>query len=563
MLRLLIAEDTPSDRLILANLIKRLDHEVILAVDGKEAVELFIEHRPDIVLLDVMMPYKNGTEVAREIRQIAGEDLVPIIFLTSLNEASDLAECLEAGGDDFLSKPYNKVIIKAKIMAFSRMRRLHKEIQNQREHLVQEQIAAKGIFDKIAHYGALNSPNIRYLISPKAIFNGDVVLAARHPNGDLLVLLGDFTGHGLPAAIGALPLAEVFHGMVSKGFALEDVLREVNAKLKSILPIGVFCCATAVHLGFRNRSIEVWAGGLPEGVIYNTRTRHITKIHSQHLPLGILSAAQFKYQPSYFEMDDEDIIYLWSDGIIETVNSKQEMFGFERLLPIFTESQNPDKVFDDILINVEQFAGQGTAQTDDHTLVAVKMQDAPSLALEYALLAKPKIAHRGLADCVMSCELGVESLKLFDPIPLVTHLIFQVTGLKPYVNTLNTILAELYSNALEHGLLHLDSALKSSVQGFAKYYALRHERLNTLTDGFIRFDIQHQPTAQGGKLTLQVTDSGQGFDFSKRDHQTSSSNHHLMNYHGRGIRLIETLCQRLEFMGTGNSVLIEFDWKWL
>ncbi|HMY82769.1 MAG TPA: response regulator, partial [Agitococcus sp.] len=173
-MRLLIAEDTPSDRLILANLIKRLDHEVILAVDGKEAVELYNEHRPDIVLLDVMMPYKTGTEVAREIRQIAGEELVPIIFLTSLNEASDLAECLEAGGDDFLSKPYNKVIIKAKIMAFSRMRRLHKEIQNQREHLLQEQKAAKGIFDKIAHYGVLNSPNIRYLISPKAIFNGDV-----------------------------------------------------------------------------------------------------------------------------------------------------------------------------------------------------------------------------------------------------------------------------------------------------------------------------------------------------------------------------------------------------
>lgn len=562
-MRLLIAEDTPSDRLILANLIKRLDHEVILAVDGKEAVELYNEHRPDIVLLDVMMPYKTGTEVAREIRQIAGEELVPIIFLTSLNEASDLAECLEAGGDDFLSKPYNKVIIKAKIMAFSRMRRLHKEIQNQREHLLQEQKAAKGIFDKIAHYGVLNSPNIRYLISPKAIFNGDVVLAARHPNGDLLVLLGDFTGHGLPAAIGALPLAEVFHGMVSKGFALEDVLREVNTKLKSILPVGVFCCATAAHLGFRNRSIEVWAGGLPEGVIYNARTKDIKKIHSQHLPLGILSSNQFKYKPSYFEMDDEDVIYLWSDGIIETVNHKQEMFGFERLLPIFTQAEKPDTVFDEILKQVKDFAGEGAAQSDDHTILAVKMQDAPSLALEHSLLAKPKVAHRGLADCVMSCELGVESLKLFDPVPLVTHLIFQVTGLKPYVNTLNTILAELYSNALEHGLLHLDSALKNSAQGFAKYYALRHERLNDLAEGYVRFDIQHQPNEQGGKLILQVTDSGNGFDYSHRSHAPDTSNHHLMNYHGRGIRLIETLCQRLEFIGSGNSVIVEFDWKWL
>ncbi len=557
-LRLLIAEDNPSDRIILAGLIKRLGYEVVLATDGVEAVDLFVEHRPDILLLDVLMPNKNGIQAAREIRKLAGENLVPIIFLTSLNEASDLAECLEAGGDDFLTKPYNPVVIKAKILAFSRMRRLHTETQRQREHLVQEQIAAKSIFDKIAHYGVLNSPNIRYLISPKAIFNGDVVLAARHPNGDLLVLLGDFTGHGLPAAIGALPLAEVFHGMVSKGFALEDVLREVNAKLKSILPVGVFCCATAVHLGFRNRNIEVWAGGLPEGVIYNSKTGLIKQIQSKHLPLGILGQTQFRYEPAYFDMDNDDVIYLWSDGIIETVNAQNEMFGFDRLIDVFATTPNKSNVFDEILQHVQDFAVIDTEQADDHTLIEVRMQDAPEIALEQALLIKPKVAHRGLADCTLVCELGTESLKLFDPVPFLTHFINQVPGLKPYNNTLNTILAELYSNALEHGLLGLDSSLKSSAQGFSRYYTLRHENLLALKDGKIRFDIEHEPSEQGGKLTLQVTDSGAGFSMSESTSLSTNTSHY-----GRGISLIKTLCQRLEFIPPGNSVIIEFDWKWL
>ncbi|PTQ89319.1 ATP-binding SpoIIE family protein phosphatase [Agitococcus lubricus] len=560
-MRLLIAEDNPSDRIILANLIKRLGHEVILATDGQQAVTLFAEHRPDILLLDVLMPNKNGIQAAREIRQIAGVDLVPIIFLTSLNEASDLAECLEAGGDDFLTKPYNPVVIKAKILAFSRMRRLHTEIQRQREHLVQEQLAAKNIFDKIAHYGVLKSPNIRYLISPKAIFNGDVVLAARHPNGDLLVLLGDFTGHGLPAAIGALPLAEVFHGMVAKGFSLEDVLREVNAKLKSILPVGVFCCATAAHLGFRNRSIEVWAGGLPEGVIYNPRTKTIKQIHSKHLALGILGAAQFRYEPAYFEMDNDDIIYLWSDGIIETVNQDNEMFGFERLLDVFAKTPHQDQVFNQILADVQAFA-VNKEQSDDHTLIEVKMQDAPELALEQAVLIKPKVAHRGLADYSFSCELGTDSLKLFDPVPLFTHFIHQVPGLKPYINTLNTVLAELYSNALEHGVLGLDSMLKSNAQGFAQYYKLRHEKLIALENGTIKFDIKHEPTELGGRLILQVTDSGQGFQVATLNKETDLTQQ-ISHYHGRGLRLIRTLCQRLEIIPPGNSVIVEFDWKWL
>lgn len=554
-MRLLIAEDNPSDRLILANLIKRLGHEVVLAVDGEEAVRLFAEHHPDILLLDVMMPNLNGIEAARQIKQMAGEDFVPIIFLTSLNEASDLAECLEAGGDDFLSKPYNPVVIKAKILAFSRMRRLHTEIQRQREHLVQEQIAAKSIFDKIAHYGVLNSPNIRYLISPKAIFNGDVVLAARQPNGDLLVLLGDFTGHGLPAAIGALPLAEVFHGMVAKGFALEDVLREVNAKLKSILPIGVFCCATAVRLGFRNRTIEVWAGGLPEGVIFNKRTGLLKEIVSKHLPLGILGPAQFRFEPAMFEMDPDDVIYLWSDGLIETQNRQGEMFGQERLLDVFGRPEYRDCVFDALQAEVLRFS-EATEQADDHTLIEVQMQEMPLVTLDQSLSIRSKVAHRGLADWSFSCEFGTESLRLFDPIPLLTHFLIQVPGLKPYTNTLNTILAELYSNALEHGILGLDSALKSSATGFSRYYTLRHERLTELQHGFIRFEMQHTPTETGGCLRLQVTDSGAGF--SRADGERG-----MNQYYGRGIRLIESLCQRLEFIPPGNSVRLELDWNWL
>src|SRR6218665_1620751 len=204
-LRILVADDSPTDRLIMETLLKRQGHVVDAVADGLAAVQRFEESPPDLVLLDVMMPEMDGISAARRMRELAGNELIPIIFLTSLNDARDLAACLEAGGDDFLSKPYNPVILQAKIKAFSRVRRLHSEVRSQREHLIAEQQAAKAIFDRIARQGALRTENIRYLMSPMAIFNGDVLLAARQPGGDLLVLLGDFTGHGLPAAIGIMP----------------------------------------------------------------------------------------------------------------------------------------------------------------------------------------------------------------------------------------------------------------------------------------------------------------------------------------------------------------------
>ena len=106
-LLVLVADDNPTDRLILGRLVERLGHRVCLAEDGEQAVSLFVERQPDIVLLDALMPVMDGFEAAREIKQRAGEDLVPVIFLTSLTETDALVKCLEAGGDDFLTKPYN------------------------------------------------------------------------------------------------------------------------------------------------------------------------------------------------------------------------------------------------------------------------------------------------------------------------------------------------------------------------------------------------------------------------------------------------------------------------
>ena len=134
-MKVLLAEDSASDRLILARLVSRLGHAVIEAEDGTEAVDLFRETQPDLVLLDALMPRMDGMEAARQIKALAGERLVPLIFLTSLSGAGDLARCLEAGGDDFLVKPYNRVILEAKINAFNRMRGLHQALSDQRDQI--------------------------------------------------------------------------------------------------------------------------------------------------------------------------------------------------------------------------------------------------------------------------------------------------------------------------------------------------------------------------------------------------------------------------------------------
>ena len=345
-LNILIADDNKSDRLILSAIVKKMGHTVCIATDGLEAVSQYEAQNPDIILLDVMMPNMNGQEVAVKIKAMAGEDMVPIIFLTSLQDASDLAKCLDSGGDDFLTKPYNKVILQAKIKAFTRMLKMHNTLQEQNdvisinnEHMLSEQQVARTVFDNVAHSGCLNAPNLKYLLSPFSVFNGDVLLAARKPSGSLHVLLGDFTGHGLPAAIGVMPLAVIFYGMTAKGFLMVDILREINAKLKTILPVGYFCCACMMNLSFRKEEIEVWMGGLPDYYLYRYDTKKIENIKSTHLPLGVLSSHAFNPKTEKLSLRRGDKFYMWSDGIIESRNDNGDLFGEERLLDIFNKNK--------------------------------------------------------------------------------------------------------------------------------------------------------------------------------------------------------------------------------
>lgn len=111
VLRILIADDNDSDRLILQTIVRKEGHRVYTARDGQEAIDIFKEESPDLVLLDALMPNVDGFEAARTIKELSGDNLVPIIFLTSLRDATSLADCLAAGGLDFLSKPYNRIIL--------------------------------------------------------------------------------------------------------------------------------------------------------------------------------------------------------------------------------------------------------------------------------------------------------------------------------------------------------------------------------------------------------------------------------------------------------------------
>ncbi|TNF33043.1 MAG: diguanylate cyclase [Gammaproteobacteria bacterium] len=119
-MKILLVDDTRTERLIMTAYLNKLGHEVVLGENGQQAVELYQREMPDLVIMDVVMPVMDGHQAAREIRA-RSQDWVPIIFLSGRVGPEDIAAGIHAGGDDYLAKPVNHTVLEAKMKAMQRI----------------------------------------------------------------------------------------------------------------------------------------------------------------------------------------------------------------------------------------------------------------------------------------------------------------------------------------------------------------------------------------------------------------------------------------------------------
>lgn len=130
-MKALIAEDSRSSLIVIQSYIEDAGHQVVTAKNGQQAVEQFMYTQPDLVLMDVIMPEKDGIAAAKEIRALCEQDndWVPIIFLSAMTESDDVARGIAAGGDDYLTKPIDAIVLNAKLNAMQRIAVMRQQLQ--------------------------------------------------------------------------------------------------------------------------------------------------------------------------------------------------------------------------------------------------------------------------------------------------------------------------------------------------------------------------------------------------------------------------------------------------
>jgi CheY-like chemotaxis protein len=378
-LRILVADDLDANLKLISKHLERRGYSVVAVSDGRQALAAYEQQVFDAILLDVMMPEMDGLDAAKNIRAIENRNWIPIIFLSALSKEEDVIKGLEAGGDDYLTKPIDLTLLDAKIMVMQRIAEMQRELADKSARLEQyqceteaENAMASELMARIILVPEMDENTLRHWVLPAAHFSGDMVAAVKGRNNRLYILHADSTGHGLTAALPLMPVSQTFYAMAEKGFSLSTIVTQINACVRRYIPTERFVAAVLISIDFNNKLIEVWNGGCPDMLYVDDHGNVLQNFKSRHLAFGVLGHEQFDSNTQVMQWQTPGQLVMYSDGMIEARNDNGEMFGEERLLEAL-EANAGSRMFNGLIDTLTLHIGKDITQ-DDISLVMARCE---------------------------------------------------------------------------------------------------------------------------------------------------------------------------------------------
>jgi sigma-B regulation protein RsbU (phosphoserine phosphatase) len=339
MMRILIVDDNPTNVIIIREILKKEDYRnFVPASSAKEMlVRLGIgsvseDGRPrmsdiDLILLDMMMPEMDGIEACRVVQQYEHLKDIPIIMVTAVGDSKKLAEALDAGAVDYVTKPINKVELMARIRLALRLKR-EKDWHKERDQRIQEELRLAGLVQN----AVLSLPLQEEMFEVNAIYQPSSELAgdlyAWYPLGDgrYGVILLDIMGHGISSSLFCMFLASVLKDTVTTYVEPDKVIQELNRRFNQLYIekklIQYYFTTIYLVIDTRLKRIDYVNAGHPPGLFFEGASKTPVLLESNCHPVGLFE--QIDIQPQSLTYEDEGHLVLYTDGLLELVEGEQE-----------------------------------------------------------------------------------------------------------------------------------------------------------------------------------------------------------------------------------------------
>ncbi len=369
-MKILVADGNDASRAQLCQFLESDGHRAVGVGEADGVMNSFVRESPDMVLIDCNL---GPEDLSQQIKLRSHQRFVPVVYMTPMADEAALGKFVEGGADDFIENPANRLALRAKIMGIERTFRLYNDLESFKVKAEQEIKLARHMFDAVTRRRSQDLGELSSWVWAAGHFSGDMLIYEKNISGRLYIMLGDFTGHGLAAAVGVIPASDAFFSLAERGAEVAEIAAEINRKLYNMLPTGHFCAACIAEVDFDQALLHVWNGGLPPPMMAVDEGKAVARMKSQNLPLGILSPADFSPKVETLAPSSRTSVVFYSDGLVESVNAHGEMFGEERLEVALGRYSGSSTLLNTIKKKVIAFM-DGLDPVDDITLLTLRLE---------------------------------------------------------------------------------------------------------------------------------------------------------------------------------------------
>jgi len=380
---ILVVDDDAMSRRVLAQLLSGAGYNCRVSNDGSEALETIHARPPSVLLLDFDMPGLNGTEVLRHLRSDDDPTVaqIPAIMLTAHGSDQSEVSCLQAGADDFVTKPVNASVLRARIETQLRLRSMRRQLERQndelekwRRDLERDLAAARLTQQSLIPQKPLLLPGwqIATCYHPVIQVGGDIYGWLRMKDGRVLFWIADGTGHGAAAALLTTLAKLLFHHGSMDHDSPASLMEGVDNDFRSICGARSFMTAMCVALDPATGQAQVVGAGHPPLLV----ARHggtTESIASVAPPLGMITRSAFT--ETVIDLEPGDAFLLYTDGLLRWAKDERHRVTPEQLEKALDRSAPSAEALLERIVAQTAPANSAKTAPDDVAAIAVRRED--------------------------------------------------------------------------------------------------------------------------------------------------------------------------------------------
>ena len=388
---LLVVDDNEDNRYTLTRRLEREGYvNVTTANDGRQALELLEQRRFDLVLLDIMMPELDGYQVLERVKADVALRDIPVIMISALEEIDSVIRCVELGAEDYLFKPFNPTLLRARVGASLEKKRLRDEVRANLARVEHELESARALQlgmlpNTFPEPSAERPVRVYALMDPAREVGGDLYDAFYAQDGTFCFLVGDVSGKGAAAgmfmartrSLARMAVIELRLGVSRDEWLPAQIADAVNRELCQNNRERMFVTLFLGFLDAKSGALTYINAGHPFPYLLRS-TGELEKIDGKpEPPLAVSAATQYRNRTATLQPGDGLLVF--TDGVVEAMNAAGEAYSMERLEAQLRTAihASPNSMVASIKLSVDAFAN-GAPKADDVTILALRHHATPS-----------------------------------------------------------------------------------------------------------------------------------------------------------------------------------------